>query len=255
MANALFAARAAISAGDEDRAAEAAEHARQALAHVDDPWMHVRYEAMLGELARLQHRFDDAVEHIARAAATSQRLGFLQTEAYQVTSLGRAQCQAGNYELGAATIASAVSKAEATGDLRMAALARVHLGRIKRALGDITEARTALEQAATWHRKSGGGEQALLGDCLLATLDVRSAPAEARPQLLEILTQAQRDDNAPAEVFALDALAVIAFTDDDLDSARSLSEQADVRMAVASHFISDRDRIDRIDVDAHRLGR
>src|SRR6185295_20405999 len=99
------------------------------------------------ELARLEHRFDDAVEHIGRAAETSGRLGFAQTEAYQVTSLGRAQCQAGDYEAGAATLVLAVEKAEATGDVRMAALARVHLGRVLRALGQDARARTALEEA------------------------------------------------------------------------------------------------------------
>ena len=102
---------------------------------VDDPWLHVRRDAMLGELARIQHRFDDAVVHIGRAAETSRRLGFLQTEAYQVSSLGRAQCQAGDYDAGAATLELAIDKAEATGDVRLAALARVHLGRVLRALG------------------------------------------------------------------------------------------------------------------------
>ena len=96
-ANALFAARAAISAGDERRAVDACDEVEHWLAEVDDPWLHVRRDAMLGELARLQRRFDDAVTHIARAAATSRRRGYLQTEAYQVASLGRAQCQAGDH--------------------------------------------------------------------------------------------------------------------------------------------------------------
>ena len=104
-------------------------------ATVDDPWLHVRRDAMLGELARIEHRFDDAVVHIGRAAETSGRLGFLQTEAYQLSSLGRAQCQAGDYAAGAATLELAIEKAEATGDVRLAALARVHLGRVLRALG------------------------------------------------------------------------------------------------------------------------
>ena len=60
-ANALFAARAAISAGDEARSVEAAERVQRWLREVEDPWLHVRGEAVLGELARLQHRFDDAV--------------------------------------------------------------------------------------------------------------------------------------------------------------------------------------------------
>ena len=139
-ANWLFAARAAISAGDEERSVEARDQVEHWLRTVDDPWLHVRRDAMLGELARIQHRFDDAVIHIGRAAETSRRLGFLQTEAYQVSSLGRAQCQAGDYETGAATLELAIDKAEATGDVRMAALARVHLGRVLRALGQSTRA-------------------------------------------------------------------------------------------------------------------
>ena len=72
---------------------------------------------------------------MGRAAETSRRLGFRQTEAYQLSSLGRAQCQAGDYDAGAATLELAIEKAEATGDVRLAALARVHLGRVLRALG------------------------------------------------------------------------------------------------------------------------
>ena len=134
-ANWLFAARAAISAGDEARSIDAVARVERWLQNVDDPWLHVRHEAVRGELARIQHRFHDAVGHMSRAAETSRRLGFQQTEAYQVSSLGRAQCQAGDYDAGAATLELAVEKAEATGDVRLAALARVHLGRVLRALG------------------------------------------------------------------------------------------------------------------------
>ncbi len=180
---------------------------------------------MLGELARLERRFDDAVAHIARAAETSGRLGFLQTEAYQTTSLGRAQCQAGDYEAGAATLAAGIAKAEATGDVRLAALGRVHLGRVLRALGRTAEARAALERAAEFHRTAGGGEQAALGDCLLAALD------RDRDRLEALLDAARRDGDAPVEVFALDALG--------------RHDEADRRMEAASHFITDRDRTDR----------
>ena len=181
-ANWLFAARAAISAGDRARAAAARDQVEHWLARVDDPWLHVRGEAILGELARLEHRFDDAVLHLGRAAETSGRLGFLQTEAYQLSSLGRAQCQAGDYEDGAATLELAIEKAEATGDVRMAALARVHLGRVLRALGRDAAARAALEAATAWHREAGGGEQAALGECLLAALDSDAAAARRAPR-------------------------------------------------------------------------
>ena len=231
-ANALFAARAAISAGDVVRAAQARDEVQRWLEVVDDPWLHVRRDAMLGELARVERRFDDAVTHLGRAAETSRRLGFLQTEAYQLTSLGRAQCQAGDYEAGAATLELGIAKAEATGDVRLAALGRVHLGRILRALGRDADARAALEAAAAFHRAAGGGEQQVLGDTLLAALD------RDRDDLAALLERARRDGNAPAEVFALDALARLT-GDDDLYAA------ADARMEAASHFITERDRVDR----------
>jgi tetratricopeptide (TPR) repeat protein len=231
-ANALFAARAAISAGDVVRAHAARAEVERWLRAVDDPWLHVRREAMLGELARVEHRFDEAVQHIGRAAETSGRLGFLQTEAYQVTSLGRAQCQAGDHDAGATTLERGIAKAEATGDVRLAALGRVHLGRVLRALGRPADARVALEAAAAFHRDSGGGEQAALGDCLLAALD------GDREQLAAALDAARRTGDAPVEVFALDALARVT-------GDAQLYEAADRRMVDASHFITERDRTDR----------
>jgi predicted ATPase len=247
-ANWLFAARAAISAGDEARSIDAVARVERWLQNVDDPWLHVRCEAVRGELARIQHRFHDAVGHMARAAETSRRLGFQQTEAYQLSSLGRAQCQAGDYDSGAATLELAVDKAEATGDLRLAALARVHVGRVLRALGQDARARTALEQADAWHRAAGGGEQAALGECLLTAMNIDDPHADAEPRLTTLLAEARRDDLPHVEVFALDALAHIAADAGDLAKARELCETSDLRMGDASHFITDFDRVDVRDV-------
>ena len=243
-ASQLFASRAAISAGDRARAAHARDEVERWLRTVDDPWLHVRRDAMLGELARIEHRFDDAVVHIERAAQTSGRLGFLQTEAYHVFSLGRAQCQAGDYATGASTLHAAIGKAEATGDVRLAALGRVHLGRVLRALGQTAAARAALEAATAWHREAGGGEQAALGECLLAALDAEDGAAGARERLAALLDDARRDGDAPVEIFALDALARLAAEGGDVAAARDLCLQADRRMEVASHVITDLDRTD-----------
>jgi tetratricopeptide (TPR) repeat protein len=243
-ANELFAARAAFSAGDRARAAAARDRVEHWLAAVDDPWLHVRRDAMLGELARIEHRFDDAVVHIGRAARTSGRLGFLQTEAYQLSILGRAQCQAGDYATGAATLEVAIAKAEATGDVRLAALARVHLGRVLRALGRVAAARSALEAASAWHRAAGGGEQAALGECLLAALDAESGADGAQARLVALLAGARSDDDAPVEVFAMDALGRSAARAGDAVEARELCETADRRMACAAHVITDADRVD-----------
>jgi predicted ATPase/DNA-binding SARP family transcriptional activator/tetratricopeptide (TPR) repeat protein len=243
-ANELFAARAAISAGDQERSVAAADQVQHWLRRVSDPWLGVRRDAVLGELARIQHRFDDAVVHIARAAETSRRLGFAQTEAYQLSSLGRAQCQAGNYDAGPATLDLAIAKAEATGDVRLAALARVHLGRVLRAVGDLPGARTALEAAAEWHREAAGGEQALLGECLLAALDAADQIPGATERLAAVLEAALEKDDAPVEVFALDALARVKVVAGDVATARDLCASADRRMPAASHFVTELDRTD-----------
>jgi predicted ATPase len=243
-ANWLFAARAAISAGDRMRAVEARDQVEHWLASVDDPWLHVRRDAMLGELARIEHRFEDAVLDLGRAVETSGRLGFRQTEAYQLSSLGRAQCQAGDYATGAETLGLAIEKAEAAGDVRLAALARVHLGRVLRARGQVAAARAALESATAWHRATDGGEQSALSECLLAALDVDDAIAGAEQRLATILEEAQLNDDAPVEVFALDALARIAAEGGDFAKAEVLLEAADRRMQSASHFITELDRTD-----------
>lgn len=243
-ANGLFAARAAISAGEDERGAAALADVDHWLVSVDDPWLRVRRDAAFGELARVQRRFDDAVLHIGRAADASGRLGFRQTEAYQLSSLGRAQCQAGDYDAGASTLSVAVGKAEATGDLRLAALARVHLGRVLRALGQTTPARAALEEATAWHRGAGGGELAVLGECLLAAMDAEAEVAGADVRLTAILDDARRAGDAPVEVFALDALARVAARSGDMETAGHLSVEADRRMEAADHFITDRDRTD-----------
>ncbi|MCW3010230.1 MAG: transcriptional activator domain [Solirubrobacterales bacterium] len=205
-ANWLFAARAANSLGDRKRANEACDLVAEWLRSIDDPWLNVRHEATLGELARLEGRFADAVTHLGRAAETSGRLGFRQTEAFHVFSLGRAQCQAGDDVEGVATLQLALTKAEATGDLRLAALVRVHAGGVLRALGQPAAARAVLDEAAAWHRAEGGGEQSLLGECLLATLDAEAGIVGAAGRLLRILEQARRVEDAPVELLALDAL-------------------------------------------------
>src|SRR6185295_14018411 len=92
-------------------------------------------------------------------------------------------------------------RAQATGDVRLAALGRVHLGRVLRALGQMDGARAALQAAEAFHRSAGGGEQEALGDTLLAALDGDA------DRLAALLDRARSEGNAAAEVFALDALA------------------------------------------------
>jgi hypothetical protein len=87
-----------------------------------------------------------------------------------VFALGRARCDAGDAAAAAETLELAIEKAEATGDLRLAALARVQLGRARIALGQ--DASEVLDAAERFHRTAGGGE----GAPLLAAL--RSPPRD-----------------------------------------------------------------------------
>jgi hypothetical protein len=127
---------------------------------------------------------------------------------------------------------------------------RVHLGRARRAVGDSEGARLALEASSAWHQQVGGGEQAALCECLLASLDAVNHTPRARDRLRSILDDAQRRDDAPVEVFALDALARLAAEAGDVDTASTLGVQADQRMEAACHFISSIDRVDALAVRA-----
>ena len=109
------------------------------------------------------------------------RLGFQQTEAYQVASLGRAQCQAGDYEAGAATLASRDRQGRGH---RVTCAWRPSPGSTSVGFSgrwvSPSEARTVLggrPRHGTSH--AGGGEQAALGDCLLAALDAADGVAGA----------------------------------------------------------------------------
>ena len=95
-----------------------------------------------------------------------------------------------------------------------------------------------------WHRRSGGGEQAALGECLLAAMDAADHVPGARERLLALLAEARAEGSPHVEVFALDALARTAVHSGDLPASAALIEEADRRMAVASHFITELDRVD-----------
>ena len=75
---------------------------------------------------------------------------------------------------------------------------------------------------------------------MLAALDAASGV----PVLERILVKAREENDAPVEVFACDALARSAAVDGELDTARQLLAEADSRMPAASHFVSERDRVD-----------
>ena len=191
---------------------------------VDDPWLHVRGDAMLGELARLEHRFDDAVLHLGPRRGDVGRLGFLQTEAYQLSSLGRAQCQAGDYEAGAAT--PRARDREGRGHRRRAAGgARAGAPRARAA-----RARSRRRRRATRsRRRRRGTAPPAAGSRRARRVPARRDGRTTSTACTQILDESPEPHVA---VFALDALGRV--------------EEADKQMALAAHFISERDRVDRV---------
>jgi hypothetical protein len=75
-------------------------------------------------------------------------------------------------------------------------------------------------------------------------MDAVDQVAGAEERLVAALHEARLRDDAPVEVFALDALARSASAVGDIGAARELGVAADRRMAAASHFITDLDRSD-----------
>ena len=220
---------------------------------VDDPWLHVRRDAMLGELARLQHRFDDAVAaHRSRRRDVATARLPARPRRTRSSSLGRAQCQAGDYDdrrrhARARDREGRGDRRRSTGCARPGALGRV----LARARARPSDARAALEAASAWHRAVGGGEQDALGECLLAAMDAsRRVPGAERP--------ARRDPRrGPAQrrcprrgLRPRRARPASRPRPATSTRARTLRDAADDRLDAASHFITERDR-----VDAHACGR
>jgi tetratricopeptide (TPR) repeat protein len=199
---------------------------------------------MLGAIAQAEHRLDDAARSLSAAAAASERLGFLGQAALHLTTLGRVQHRAGDSAAALDTLDRAIAAANTSGDLRIAATARVHQARLLRAAGDHDTARTLLEQTDHWYRSSGGGEGALLTRCLLAALGQDCDALDA------VLADARETGDREVQVLALDALARLAANRGDLATARRLLESADDLATGVQHVVDDLDRLDATTVRA-----
>ena len=92
--------------------------------------------------------------------------------------------------------AGGIEKAEATGDMRMAALARVHLGRVFPRSTGRRSPRTARCRGA-FHRYVGGGEQAALGSAC-SPRSTRWTRTPARRSTRHGPRQARTRDDAPS---------------------------------------------------------
>jgi len=237
-----------LAAGDQAAATKACSEATRLLADVQDPWFLVHTEAMLGAVAQAEARYAEACRHLSRAADAAQSQGFASSEAYHRANLGRAQQQQGDLDAAALTLQAAIDVARATGDLRVASLARMRLGRVLREQGDPEAARAQFLAAQAWYRASGGGDHALLTDCLVA---VTEPPGPEAGALLDVvLAEARRIGDFEVEVLVLDALARRSADDGDLGAAAAWLELADAAMSAARLRATDADRI-----DAHEIRR
>jgi tetratricopeptide (TPR) repeat protein len=235
----ILAAYGSLMLGDTETAARDATEAMRLLTPIRDSWALVHAGALLGGIAQAEHRFDDAVDALARAAQESQRLGFPGQAALHLASLARAQQRAGSTEEAAASLDRAIAAASASGDGRLASTARLNLARLRRAGGDDLEARRLLEENARWYDAAGDGDGALLNRCLLF------AEASDDAALERVLDEAGVAGNQEVEVYALDALARIAAERGDRERARELLGTADSLAPAVAHLVDDHDRLDR----------
>ncbi|MBF8193926.1 transcriptional activator domain-containing protein [Nonomuraea sp. K274] len=240
----VIASYASIMLGDTTSATEAANEAMQLLTPIGDSWALVHADGMLGAIAQAGGRLDEAASFLARAAAASERLGFLGQAALHLTTLGRVEQRAGNTVAAIETLERALVAGGHSGDVRIAATARVNLARLLRASGRLDTALILLEQTDRWYRASGGGDGALLTRCLLASLSSATGSARAAEQLASVLEEALSAGDAEVQVLASDALARLAADRGDLRAAQRLLQSADDLRSGIPHVLDDLDRVD-----------
>ena len=242
-ASLLLSAFGSLMVGDTATATRDATEAVGILAPIGDSWGLVHAEAMLGGIAQAEHRFDDAAHALARAADESATMGFLGQAALHRATLARVQQRLGD----AAAVESyeqAIGDAASVGDGRLAATARLNLARLRRGAGDGEAAVALLEENERWYRSAGGGDFALLTHCALCAERSDAAGLE------RVLADARRTGNLEVQVFALDALALLATHSGDLDSARIHLSEADALAPQVAYVVDESDRVDVVAVRA-----
>jgi predicted ATPase/DNA-binding SARP family transcriptional activator len=163
----VLTAHAALASGDAMLAAHACAAAEPLVRSAADDWGLGHLEAVRGRVAMTEGRFGDATVHLRGAADAAARLGFATSEGYHLVNLGGALHEAGDDEQACTVLRRAVDIGTTTAELRLAAIARTHLGRVLLASGDRVGARAALTTADAWFRSSGGGDGADLAASLL----------------------------------------------------------------------------------------
>ncbi|MGZ5403886.1 MAG: ATP-binding protein [Nocardioides sp.] len=236
-ASLLLSAYGSLMIGNTAAATRDATEAVGLLRPIGDSWGMVHAEAMLGGIAQAEHRYDDAVRALARAADESATMGFLGQAALHRASLARVQQRLGD-PAAVASFAQAIRDALSVGDGRLAATARLNLARCRRAIGHGAEAVALLEENQRWYGSAGGGDFALLTDCVLA--------AERRDEgaLRTVLDEARATNNSEVQVFALDALARVAAESGDHTTSGELLTESDLLAAHVTHVVDETDRVD-----------
>ncbi len=235
----VLAAYGALMQGETGAAARDGAEAVGILAPMGDSWGLVHAKAMLGGVAQVEHRFEDAVDALSGAAEEATALGFLGQAALHLGSMARAQQRAGRPEDAAASYDRTLAAATASGDGRMAATARLNLARLLRTTGNGTAALSLLRENREWYASAGGGDGALLSRCLLA------AETDDKDSLEMVLTLARTDENTLVTIQALDALARLSAAAGQHDDAAELVAEADALHPTVAHLLDDADRADR----------
>jgi predicted ATPase/DNA-binding SARP family transcriptional activator len=239
----LLSAFGSLMLGETGTATRDATEAVGILAPLGDSWGMVHAEAMLGGIAQAEHRYVDAARALARAADESATMGFLGQAALHRASLARVQHRLGD-PAAVASYEQAIGDAVSVGDGRLAATARLHLARLLRGIGDGEAAVALLEENERWYRSAGGGDFALLTHCVLCAERSDAAGLE------RVLADARETGNLEVQVFALDALALLATHSGDLDAARIHLSEADALAPQVAYVVDESDRADVVAVRA-----
>jgi predicted ATPase/DNA-binding SARP family transcriptional activator/tetratricopeptide (TPR) repeat protein len=238
-ASLVLAAYGALMLGDSASAARDGAEAVGILTSLGDSWGLVHAKAMLGSIAHVEHRFEEAIDALSGAAQESAALGFLGQAALHLGSLALAQQRAGNTAEATASLDQALAAATASGDGRMAATARLSLARLLRSAGNGPASVSLLEENLEWYAGAGGGDGALLSRCVLA------AQTDDRATLEVVLARARLDENHLVTILALDGLARLSAERGDLAHAAEQVAEADALHPAVAHLLLNADRPDR----------
>ncbi|MCX6431372.1 MAG: transcriptional activator domain-containing protein, partial [Actinobacteria bacterium] len=233
-----------LASGNAGIAERAAMEGAALLPRLGDDWLESHIESILGQLALGEGRVRDATAHLTCAAQAARRSGLLATEAFHLVSLGRVLQLAGNLDDAMGTLDAAVASARSVGLMRVVAIAQVQLGRVFIRAGRVDDAREVLTEVSRWFAASGGGDNAALADCLLATL-----PGGSAGQLTHMLDNARDGGDVEVQVLCLDALALRTAKAGDAIAARALLSEADGLAPSVAHRIAP---VDRVDAEATR---